>query len=357
MGGDWVVQVSGLRKTFHGLRRGQVTRQVAVDGLDMAVPAGGVHGFLGPNGSGKTTTIRMLLGLAHADAGQMRMLGRPVPQGLPDVLPHVGAIVEQPQFFPTFSGRRNLQMLAGVAGLPERRVEQVLAEVGLADRARDLYRGYSLGLKQRLAVAAALLKQPRLLILDEPMNGLDPAGIREMRDMMRRLTRDGTSVLLSSHILAEVQHVCDSVSIINRGRHVRTGSVADVLASRATGEVRVRLADLAEGGRILAGSGLAVRRDGDHLMVSGVDDPAEVTRRLAEQGRYVCELTPVRADLESVFLELTGDGPVSDPADPAAAGTAAPATANAATANPVATDPPTADPPGPEAAEPGEAGR
>ncbi len=323
MNGESVVEVTGLRKTFRGLRRGQVVRQVAVDGLDMAVPAGGVHGFLGPNGSGKTTTIRMLLGLVHADAGQMRMLGEPVPHGLPGVLRQVGAIVEQPQFFPAFSGRRNLRLLAGLAGLPDSRVEQVLADVDLADRARDRYRGYSLGMKQRLAVAAALLKQPRLLILDEPMNGLDPAGIREMRDMMRRLTGTGTSVLLSSHILAEVQHVCDSVSIINHGRHVRTGSVTDVLASRPTGEVRVRLADLDGGRSILAGSGLAVRRDGDHLVVSGADDPAEVTRLLAGRGHYVSELTPVRADLESVFLDLTGAGPAA-PAWPAPATPAAP---------------------------------
>jgi ABC-2 type transport system ATP-binding protein len=246
----------------------------------------------------------------------MRLLDRPVPQALPEVLRQVGAIVEQPQFFPAFSGRRNLQLLAGVAGLPDSRVEQVLEAVDLTARAGDRYRTYSLGMKQRLAVAAALLRQPRLLILDEPMNGLDPAGIREMRDMMRRVTRDGTSVLLSSHILGEVQQVCDSVSIINRGRHVRSGSVAEVLASRPTGEVRVRLADLAEGARILAGSGLAVTRDGDHLVVSGTDDPAGVTRLLAAEGHYVSELTPVRADLESVFLELTA----ADPAGPAEAG-------------------------------------
>jgi ABC-2 type transport system ATP-binding protein len=323
--GESVVEVAGLRKTFRGIGRGGVSRRVAVDGLDMAVPAGGVHGFLGPNGSGKTTTIRMLLGLVHADAGQLRMLGRPVPQALPEVLAQVGAIVEQPTFFPAFSGRRNLRLLAGVAGLPDARVEEVLEQVDLAGRGKDRYRSYSLGMKQRLAVAAALLKRPRLLILDEPMNGLDPAGIREMRDMMRRLTAEGTSVLLSSHILGEVQHVCDSVSIINHGRHVRTGSVADVLASRPTGEIRVRLADLAEGARVLAESGLAVRREADHLVAAGVDDPAEVTRRLAEQGHYVSELTPVRADLESVFLELTSaepgtpngaDGPVrTDPED------------------------------------------
>jgi len=306
MNGDAVIEVTGLRKSFRGVRHG---RRVAVDGLDMAVPAGGVHGFLGPNGSGKTTTIRMLLGLVRADAGQMRMLGEPVPRRLPGVLRQVGAIVEQPRFFPAFSGRRNLRLLAAQAGLPRSRVEEVLEQVGLRDRGKDRYKGYSLGMKQRLAVAAALLKAPRLLILDEPMNGLDPAGIREMREMMRQVTGAGASVLLSSHILAEVQQVCDSVSIINRGQHVRSGSVAEVLASRPTGEVRVRLTDLDDGGRILAEGGFTVRREGDHLLVSGVEDPAQVTRRLAQRGRYLSELVPVRADLESVFLELTGDGP------------------------------------------------
>ena len=318
MGGEAVIEVTGLRKTFRGVRRG---RQVAVDGLDMVVPAGGVHGFLGPNGSGKTTTIRTLLGLVRADAGQLRMLGAPVPAELPAVLRQVGAIVEQPQFFPAFSGRRNLWLLAGVAGLPKQRVEEVLELVGLRERGKDRYKTYSLGMKQRLAVAAALLKSPRLLILDEPMNGLDPAGIRQMRDTMRRLTQTGTSVLLSSHILAEVQQVCDSVSIIDRGRHVRTGSVQEVLDSRPTGDLLVRLAGLDEGARILAESGFAVRRTGDHLLVSGVDDPAQVTRRLAQRGRYLAELTPVRADLESIFLALTGGAPTGGtPTDGALSG-------------------------------------
>jgi ABC-2 type transport system ATP-binding protein len=306
MDGEAVIEVAGLHKAFRGVRRG---RQVAVDGLDMTVPTGGVHGFLGPNGSGKTTTIRTLLGLVRADAGRLRVLGRPVPAELPAVLRQVGAIVEQPQFFPNFSARRNLRLLAGVAGLPPRRVEEVLELVGLSERGRDRYKTYSLGMKQRLAVAAALLKSPRLLILDEPMNGLDPAGIRQMRDTMRQLTESGTSVLLSSHILAEVQQVCDSVSIIDRGRHVRTGSVQEVLASRPTGEVLVRLADLDEGARILAEAGFGVHWAGDRLLVGGVEDPAQVTRRLAQRGRYLSELTPVRADLESVFLELTGHRP------------------------------------------------
>jgi len=297
-----VVEVSGLRKTYRGLRGSRV----AVDGLDMAVPAGGVHGFLGPNGSGKTTTIRMLLGLVRSDEGVMTVLGRPVPAQLPKVMPEVGAVVESPQFFPAFSGRRNLSLLAGVAGVSDRRVAEVLDTVGLAPRAGDRYKGYSLGMKQRLAIAATLLKSPRLLILDEPTNGLDPAGIREVRDLMRRLADGGTTVLLSSHLLGEVQHVCDSVSIIARGRHLASGSVREVLATRSTGEVRVGLADVNAGERVLQQAGLACRHDGDHLVVSGAGDPARITRLLAEAGLYVRELTPLAADLESVFLEMTG---------------------------------------------------
>ncbi|MBI3687105.1 MAG: ABC transporter ATP-binding protein [Actinobacteria bacterium] len=303
MGSDAVLEVTGLRKAFRGIRGG---RRVAVDGLDMTVPAGVVHGFLGPNGSGKTTTLRIVLGLVRADAGAARMLGRPVPAALPAVLRQVGAIVEQPQFFPAFSGRRNLRSLAGIAGLPPGRVEEVLELVGLRDRAKDRYKTYSLGMKQRLAIGAALLRSPRLLILDEPMNGLDPAGIHEVRETMRRLTREGASVLLSSHILAEVEQVCDSVSIISRGRHVRSGSVSEVLAGRPSGEVLIRIAAPEEGIQILTEAGFGARRDGTQVRVSGVTDPALVTERLAQRGHYLAELTPVRADLESVFLELTG---------------------------------------------------
>jgi len=268
-----------------------------------------VHGFLGPNGSGKTTTLRTLLGLVRADAGQMRLFGREVPAALPEVINQVGAIVESPQFFGNFSARRTLDLLATAGGLPRTRVDEVLEQVGLRDRARELVRTYSLGMKQRLAVASALLKQPPLLILDEPANGLDPAGIREMRDMMRGLADSGTTVLLSSHILGEVQQLCDSVTIVSRGRRVTAGPVSEVLAAHDTGILLVRLADQAAAAGILGEAGFAVRADTDHLVVSGVRDPAAVTRTLAERGHYVAELTPLRPDLESVFLELTGTTP------------------------------------------------
>ncbi len=295
------IEIAGLRKTFGG--------RVALDGLDLVVEPGRVHGFLGPNGSGKTTTIRALLGLVHAEAGEMRVLGERVPHRLPAIIGQVGAVVESPQFFPFFSGRRNLRLLAGVAGVKRRTVEEALETVGLRDRAGDAVKGYSLGMKQRLAIAATLLKSPKLLILDEPNNGLDPAGIREVRDLMRALADRGTTVLLSSHILGEVQTVCDAVSIISRGRHVVTGPVSEVLATRDTHDVRVKVSDLDYAVSLLAESGLPVRREPDHIVVSDIADPAWITQTLARRRLFVSELTPVAPDLESVFLDLTGTTP------------------------------------------------
>ncbi|GAC1325427.1 MAG: ABC transporter ATP-binding protein [Mycobacteriales bacterium] len=304
MSAEAVVETVGLRKAFRR-RRGART---ALDGMDLVVPAGGVHGFLGPNGSGKTTTLRCLLGLVHADDGQMRLFGRPVPAELPAVVADVGALVETPAFFGSFSGRRNLDLLAGVAGVAAPRVEEVLEIVELTDRAGDRVRGYSLGMKQRLGIAAALLKAPRLLVLDEPTNGLDPAGIREVRELLRRLTTGGTTVLLSSHLLAEVSQVCDSVSIVSHGRLVADGAVADVLTGGAIGDVRVVVEDMAAAHRLLVEAGLSVTANPDHMLVRAVDDPARLSELLATHRIYVRELTPVAADLESVFLRLTGTG-------------------------------------------------
>ena len=300
----FLIDTSGLRKEFR-TRRGR--HVVAVDGLDLRGPAGGVHGFLGPNGSGKTTTIRMLLGLARASAGEMRLFGEPVPSGLPQVMGRVGAVVEQPKFTPTFSGRRNLLLLARSIGVPRQRVTTSIAQVGLSGREHERFRGYSLGMKQRLAIAATLLKAPDLLILDEPTNGLDPAGIREIRDMIRGLGDSGVTVLLSSHILAEVQQVCDSVTIIGNGRLLASGRVDDLVGTATAAGVRVRVDDLGAAGRHLTAAGLRVRREEDSLYVEGADDPARITRLLAAEELFVCELTPDRRDLESVFLDLTRD--------------------------------------------------
>jgi len=309
----YAVETHGLRKSYR-TRKG---RLMAVAGLDLKVPAGGVHGFLGPNGSGKTTTIRMLLGLIPADAGDIEVFGEDVPTRLPDVIDRIGAIVEQPKFFPSFSGHKNLQLLASGIGAPAARVGQVLEEVGLGDRARSKYRTYSLGMKQRLAIAATLLKDPELLIFDEPTNGLDPAGIHEIRATMRGLADSGKTVLVSSHILSEVQQVADTVSIIGRGRLLAQGAVDDILDAGSQESARVGIADPARAATVLAEAGFAVRSLPDGMLnvaagpragQSATDlDLAQITRLLAEHQLYVFELTPVQADLESVFLELTAE--------------------------------------------------
>ena len=306
---DYAVVTGGLRKTYRG-RRG---RQVAVENLDLAVPVGGVHGFLGPNGSGKTTTIRMLLGLVRADAGTMRIFGHPVPQQLPDVVGRVGAIVESPKFFPAFSGRRNLDLLAQAIGAPRTRVDEVLTATALHDRASDRYSGYSLGMKQRLAIAATLLKSPDLLIFDEPTNGLDPAGIHEIRQTMRRLAGEGRTVLVSSHILAEVEQVADTVSIIGRGRLLASGTVAEVIGER-TAAVRVGVPDRAAALQVLTTGGMLAVLDGDALRVEGEPDPGRITWLLGQHQIWVQSLVPQRAGLESVFLELTSGSALDSPA-------------------------------------------
>ena len=297
---ELVIETRGLNKTFH-TRSGAV--RVAVRDLDLAVPAGGVHGFLGPNGSGKTTTIRMLLGLSRPTGGSMRLFGQDVPERLPEVMPWIGAVVESPKFSPNFTGRQNLLLLARAIGERDSRVDEALALVSLTGRDRDRYRAYSLGMKQRLAIAATLLKQPRLLILDEPTNGLDPAGIREIRETIRNLGERGVTVLLSSHILAEVQQVCDSATIIGHGRMLASGRVDDLIGTSTT--YRVGVPDPATAAGLLAGAGHAVRAEDRGLVVDTQAPPGEITRTLADAGVYLSELTPVRADLESVFLELT----------------------------------------------------
>ena len=297
--GETIIETRALRKEFIG-RQGT---RVAVDDLDLMVPSGGVHGFLGPNGSGKTTTIRMLLGLAAPTAGTMLLFGEPVPERLPEVMDRVGAVVESPKFAPNFTGRQNLSLLATTVGMDTAAVDEALEKVGLGQRADERFRGYSLGMKQRLAIAATLLKKPRLLILDEPTNGLDPAGIREIRDLVKGLGESGVTVLLSSHILAEVQQVCDSVTIIGNGRLLASGRVDELMA--ATGAFRLVVDDAPDAGRLLEAAGLSATVDGTSLTVQTDRQGAEITRVLGEAGVWLHELTPLRADLESVFLDLT----------------------------------------------------
>jgi ABC-2 type transport system ATP-binding protein len=301
---DAVIEVEGLRKEY---RRFRGARTVAVDRLDLVVPRGGVFAFLGPNGAGKTTTIRCLLGLVRPSSGRCRLLGHEQ-AGLHRVIGRVGSIVESPTMFPRFSGRRNLELLARIDGIGRSRVQEVLEEVGLAERAGDLVKTYSLGMKQRLGVAGALLKDPEVLILDEPANGLDPAGIVEVRELLRQLGREGRTVFVSSHILTEVQQTADRVAILAKGRTVATGPVHEVLtAGRAAGLV-VRIDDVAAGLGALTAAGIPATQDDGAIRVAlAPADAARVTRTLADRGLYLSELRPDEADLETVFLELTSD--------------------------------------------------
>jgi len=300
-----VIEIEGLRKEYRRLRRG---RTMAVAGLDLSVPEGGVFGFLGPNGAGKTTTIRCLLGLVRPSAGTARLLHATTQAELAAVLPRVGSIVETPAFFPAFSARRNLLLLGRLHGIGRKSVDAVLARVGLAERARDPVRTYSLGMKQRLGIAGALLKDPEVLILDEPANGLDPAGIKEVRELLRDLAVGGRTVFLSSHLLSEVEQVCDRVAILNRGRAVAIGPVHEVLAGGQPASLIVRVDPLDRALATLQSAGFEASTEGDHLRVRmPPEDASTVTRTLAGAGLYVSELRPQEVSLEDVFLELTRD--------------------------------------------------
>ena len=301
-----VIEVSGLRKHYRRLRRGTT---VALDGLDLTVEEGGVFGFLGPNGSGKTTTIRCLLALARPTQGTCRLLGADSQKDLASVIHRVGALVETPAFFPTFTGRRNLELLAASGRIPRARVDRVLELVGLEGRDRDYVKAYSLGMRQRLAIAAALLKDPEVLILDEPANGLDPAGIKEVRQLLRYLAGEGRTILVSSHILGEVQQMCDRVAILSRGRCVAQGSVTDLLERTRARGILVMVADPGRGAAALEQAGFRVSPAERYLRVDvPPSEGARVARALAERGLYPAELRPDEVDLEDAFLELTEEG-------------------------------------------------
>jgi ABC-type multidrug transport system ATPase subunit len=279
---------------------------VAVDGLTMRVRRGEVYGFLGPNGAGKTTTLRMLLGLVRPTSGSALVLGaRP---GSPESLAHVGSLIESPTFYPFLSGRDNLRVLARYSGSPERRIDTVLDEVGLSARADDRFGTYSLGMKQRLGIAAALLKDPELLILDEPTNGMDPAGMAEMRGFIRELGRDRRTVFLSSHLMGEVEQICDRVGVISRGQLVREGTV-DELRGRET--LWVRAEPLHEAERVLRTARAVeevARLDGGLRVAADLAAASAINRTLVEAGIAVGELRPERDSLEKIFLELTQGG-------------------------------------------------
>jgi ABC-2 type transport system ATP-binding protein len=284
-------------------------RIVAVDGLTLRVRAGEIYGFLGPNGAGKTTTLRMLIGLIRPTAGELTVLGDA--PGTPHGLGRIGSMIESPAFYPFLSGRDNLRVLARYAGVAEERIGPVLAEVELSERAGDKFGTYSQGMKQRLGVAAALLKDPELLILDEPTNGLDPAGMAEIRTLIRSLGADGRTVLLSSHLMTEVEHICDRVGIIRKGRLVAEGTVEDL---RAEDALRIRAEPIDEARKVIAamhGVGEVSVQDG-HLRIA--TDPARsaaINRALVNAGLVVSEVCVERASLEDVFLDLTQESEVA----------------------------------------------
>jgi ABC-2 type transport system ATP-binding protein len=305
-----VIEIDGLRKEYRRRRGGKVN---AVDGLDLSVPAGGVFGFLGPNGSGKTTTIRCLLGLTRPTAGRCRLLGADCQADLSSVIARVGSLVEMPGVNPGMSGRETLQVLATTAGIDRPRVDAVLERVSLTERSNDPARGYSLGMRQRLGIAIALLKDPEVLILDEPSNGLDPAGIREVRELVRSLGAEGRTVFLSSHLLGEVEHVCDHVAILSRGCMIMAGSVHEVLARNSPAAMWVKVADLVGGATALRRAGMTTCIDGDRLRVDVTADRAEsVTRALVASDHYPTELRAVEISLEEAFFALTDTKDATD---------------------------------------------
>jgi ABC-2 type transport system ATP-binding protein len=287
----------------HELGKRYGERIVAVDRLSLRVRRGEVYGFLGPNGAGKTTTLRMLLGLVRPTSGSAVVLG--ASPGSPESLARVGALIESPTFYPFLSGRNNLRVLARYSATPETRIEPVLEEVDLAGRADDRFETYSLGMKQRLGIAAALLKDPELLILDEPTNGMDPAGMAEMRGFIRTLGRGRRTVLLSSHLMSEVEQVSDRVGVIHKGALVREGTVNEL---RGRESLWVRAEPLEGAERVLESVravGRVARVDGGLRVAADPAAAPTINRALVEAGIAVAELRPERDSLEKIFLELT----------------------------------------------------
>jgi ABC-2 type transport system ATP-binding protein len=299
-GGAVVVRLKDLSKTY-----GQ---RPAVDHLSLEVRQGEIYGFLGPNGAGKTTTIRMLLGLIAPTGGAVELLGEDMLANRARLLPQVGALVEQPALYPYMNGRDNLRAVASVlGGVPEARIQAVLQLVGLHARQKDRVRTYSLGMKQRLGVGMALLQDPRLLVLDEPANGLDPAGIVEMRDLLRELSAAGKTIFISSHVLSEVRQICTRVAIINHGRLVKESTVEALTAG--TGEVAVTVERPDATLALLRAQpwGAQARIEGEQVITGAPDGQARALNIFLVQAGHAPErLIPYEHDLEQVFLQLTG---------------------------------------------------
>jgi ABC-2 type transport system ATP-binding protein len=303
-GGAWAVETLGLVKRFGD--------NVAVNGVDLQIPRGSAFGYLGPNGAGKTTLIRVLLGLTKADAGSMALLGHQIPRHRDLALARVGAIVDEPRFHGHLSGRQNLEILAAAREHEaRRRIDPALERVGMLARADDRVSKYSMGMRQRLGVAACLIGDAQLLILDEPMNGLDPAGMHEMRDMIRSLVAEGRTVVLSSHLLDEVQRTCDAVAIVDRGKVIRQGPITELLAGTSL-VLQVDCTEPESARSIIESHSLGtdVQVGGDGVVITlpagtGRAVVAEVNRILVEGGIAVYRLQEMQASLESWFLAVT----------------------------------------------------
>jgi ABC-2 type transport system ATP-binding protein len=291
-----------LRKQFGSV--------VAVRDLSLRIPRGGVFGLLGPNGSGKTTTIGLILGLIKPTAGSIRLFGDDVRTTHLTALQRIGAMVESPAFYPDLSGRANLRFFQGIGkcSYDAGEVDRLLHLVGLADRAESKFRTYSLGMKQRLGIAYALLGKPELVFLDEPTNGLDPAGMAEVRDLIGQLGHAGHTVVLSSHLLNEVEQLCDHVAILSRGALLAQGSMRDLLNTQ--GSVRVKTTDDARAEKVLAGLDWvsSLRSEQGYLVLDcAAERSGELTRALSRQEIFVTEMVPRRQSLERYFLEVTGN--------------------------------------------------
>jgi ABC-2 type transport system ATP-binding protein len=295
-----VLKTIGLSKRYG--------KRLALAGLDLEVPPGRVFGFLGPNGAGKTTAISLILGLISPTAGRVELFGRDTGPHLAESLKRVGAVLEGVSFYPHLSARDNLRVCAAISGgVGAERIEEILGIVGLSGRAKDKVRGYSMGMRQRLALAAALLHDPELLVLDEPTNGLDPAGMREFRDTIRGIGSGGKTVFVSSHLLGEVEQMCDEVAIVKEGRVIASGTVADLV--RKTDALDMRVTDTAAAKEALSTLPWpVVETNGDRLTVEAPrDSAAEISRALAEKQVYLYELRPRETSLEEIFLELTSE--------------------------------------------------
>ena len=304
---EYAIETRGLVKSFGSHN--------AVDGIDLKVPRGSVFGFLGPNGSGKTTTIRMLLGLSNISSGEAYLLGHRMPDHFDQALPGVGALVEGPAFYPFLSGRRNLIRLdsANKCADPktrEERVDQALARVGLTAAAKKKVHAYSLGMKQRLAIANALLQPRELLILDEPTNGLDPQGTREIRNLVRSLASEGITFFISSHLLVEIEQICTHLAVMSQGKLVAQGSVAELSVSE-TLVLTLRTDQRKEALRVLRELGISGKSSRDEIVAavpSGVIEPEDVVRKLTKAKVGIKAFSLLAPTLEERFVSLTGEG-------------------------------------------------